>query len=70
MTSPTGMNPVQRSFRLLAVALEYFLTGGTQPLPVLSQALLNRRIVAQLLPTEARGVARTRLPLLGSPLLS
>jgi len=52
------------------VALEYFLTGGTQSLPVLSQALLNRRIVAQLLPTEAGGVARTRLPLLRTPLLS
>jgi hypothetical protein len=34
-------------FRLLAVALEYPLTGGTQSLPVPSQALLNRRIIAQ-----------------------
>jgi hypothetical protein len=39
-------------------------------MPVLSQALLNRRVVAQLLSTEAGGVARTRLLLLGSPLLS
>jgi len=39
-------------------------------LPVLPQALLNRRIVAQLLPAKAGGVAGTRLLLLRSPLLS
>jgi hypothetical protein len=32
--------------RLLAVALEYLLTGGTQSLPVLLQALLDRPVVA------------------------
>jgi hypothetical protein len=70
MTSPTGMNPVQRAFRLLAVALEYLLTGSAQSLPVLSQALLNRRVVAQFFSAKAGSVARTRLLLLGSPLLS
>jgi len=70
MTRSTTMNPVQPSFRLLAVTLEYLLTGRTESLPVLSQALLNCRIVAQLLSTEAGGVAPTRLLLLRSPLLS
>jgi len=70
MTCSARMNPVQPYFRLLAVAPKYLLTGGTESLPVLSQALLDRRIVAQLLSTEAGGVARTRLLLLGRPLLS
>ena len=64
------MNPVQPYFRLLAVAPKYLLTGGTESLPVLSQALLDRRIVAQLLAAKARSVARTRLLLLGSPWVS
>jgi len=64
------MNPVQPYFRLTAVAPKYLLTGRTQFLPVLLQALLNRRVVAQLLSAEAGSVARTRLLLLGSPLLS
>jgi hypothetical protein len=37
-------------------------------LPVLLQALLDRRIVAQLFSAKARSVARTRLLFLGSPL--
>jgi len=64
------MNPVQPSFRLLAVTLEYLLTGRTESLPVLSQALLNCRIVAQLFSAKAGSVARTRLLLLGSPGIS
>ena len=61
------MNPLKRRFRLLAVALEYLLTGRTQFLPVLLQALLDRRIVTQLFSAKARSVARTRLLFLGSP---
>jgi hypothetical protein len=63
-------DPVRRKIRLLAVALEHFLTGRTQLLPVLPQALLNRRVVAQLLPAKAGSVARACLLLLGSSLLS
>jgi hypothetical protein len=66
----SSTDPVRRRFRLLAVALEDLLTGSAQPSPVLSQALLNRRIIAQLLSAEAGGIAATRLLLLGSPLLS
>jgi hypothetical protein len=54
--------------RLLAVALEYLLTGRTQFLAILLQALLDRRIVAHLFSAKARSVARTRLLFLGSPL--
>jgi len=56
--------------RLLAVALEYLLTGGAQSLPILQQALVHRSIVAQLLSAKTGSVASTRLLLLGSPLLS
>jgi hypothetical protein len=58
---------VQPRLRLLAVALEYLLTGRTQSLPVLLQALLDRRVVAQLFSTKARSVARTGMLLLLSP---
>jgi hypothetical protein len=57
-------------FRLLAVALEYLLTGRTQSLPILLQALLDRRVVAQLFSAKARSVARARLLLLRSPEVS
>jgi hypothetical protein len=60
----------QRRFRLLPVALEYLSTGRTQFLPVLLQALLDRRIVVQLFSTKAGSVARTRLLLLRRPLVS
>jgi len=59
-----------RRFRLLAVALEYLLTGGTQSLPVLLQALLDRRVVAQLFSAKARRVARTGMLFLRSPEVS
>ena len=59
-----------RRFRLLAVALEYLLTGRTQSLPVLLQALLDRPIVAQLLSAKARSIARARLLFLRSPEVS
>jgi hypothetical protein len=36
-------------------------------LPILLQALLDRRVVAQLFSAKARSVARTRLLLLRSP---
>jgi len=39
-------------------------------LPVLSQALLNRRIIAELLSAKAGSVAPTRLLLLRGSLLS
>ena len=56
--------------RLLPVALEYLLTGRTQSLPVLLQALLDCPIVAQLFSAKARSVARARLLLLRSPHVS
>src|SRR4051812_28425564 len=42
---------------LHAVALEYFLTCGAEPGPVLLQTLLHRVVVAELLAAKPRGVA-------------
>jgi hypothetical protein len=66
----TKNDAVQRRFRLLAVALEYLLTGRTQSLPVLLQALLDCPIVAQLFSAKARSVARTGMLLLRGPEVS
>lgn len=46
------------------MALEYLLATFAQPRAILLQTLLNRVVVAQLLPAKSLGVPRARLLLL------
>jgi hypothetical protein len=43
------------------VAGKYLLTASAQPGPVLLQALLNRKVISQLLATEALRIASASL---------
>ena len=56
--------PDAGSLSLHSAALEYFLATLAKLCAVLLQALLNRVVVAQLLPAKSLCVARARLLLL------
>ena len=56
--------PDAGTLSLHSVALEYFLTTLAQLRAVLLQTLLNRVVIAQLLPAKSLCVARARLLLL------
>jgi hypothetical protein len=60
----------RNALRLHAVALEDAVAGRAQPGAVLLQALLHGTVIAEILATEARGIARTGLLFLRRALMA